>query len=65
MENNLRNHPEERLKKIEELKNELAEHQCTADNILADVKSVTERWILLKKQVNIQMSFFSVFFFAC
>ncbi|XP_031638601.1 dystrophin, isoforms A/C/F/G/H isoform X5 [Contarinia nasturtii] len=48
LENSIRNHSEERLDKIKELGNELIEHECMAASIMADVKSVTDRWNLLQ-----------------
>lgn len=52
LENSIRNHSEERLDKIKELGNELIEHECMAESILADVKSVTDRWDLLQQKVR-------------
>lgn len=52
LENSMRNHSEERLDKIKELGNELIEHECMADTILADVKAVTDRWDTLQHQVS-------------
>lgn len=57
MENSLRNHREERLEKIEELGNEIVGHQCMAESILADVKSVTDRWNSLQNQVSFECGF--------
>lgn len=54
LENSLRNHPEERLEKIEELGNEIVGHQCMADSILADVKLVFDRWKCLQNQVRFE-----------
>lgn len=52
LENSMRNHSEERLDKIKELGNELIEHECMADTIMADVKAVTDRWETLQHQVS-------------
>lgn len=57
LENSLRNHPEERLEKIEELGNEIVGHQCMAESILADVKSLTDRWNSLQNQVGFNCRF--------
>lgn len=57
LENSLRNHPEERLEKIEELGNEIVGHQCMAESILADVKCITDRWNSLQNQVRFECGF--------
>lgn len=58
LENSIRNHPEERLEKIQELGNELIDHDCMAESIIADVKSITDRWHLLQHQVKNDFIFF-------
>lgn len=52
LENSIRNHSEERLEKIKELGHELIEHECMAETILKDVKSISERWDLLQQKVG-------------
>ncbi|XP_055309630.1 dystrophin, isoforms A/C/F/G/H-like, partial [Sitodiplosis mosellana] len=48
LENSIRNHSEKRLNKIKELGNELIGHNCMAESIKVDVKSVIDRWDILQ-----------------
>lgn len=48
----MRNLSKKNLDKIKELAKELTEHNCMAESITADVKSVIERWDLLQHKVN-------------
>lgn len=51
LENSIRNHSEERLDKIQELGNELIEHECMAASISAEVTAIIDRWDTLLSQV--------------
>lgn len=52
LENSIRNHNEERLEKIQELGDELCDHECMVATIVADLKTIMDRWNLLHNQVS-------------
>ncbi|XP_059621294.1 dystrophin, isoforms A/C/F/G/H isoform X4 [Phlebotomus argentipes] len=52
LENSIRNHPDERLEKIQEIGNELVELQFMAQAITDEVHQVVERWNLLQHQAE-------------
>lgn len=52
LENNIRNHSDDRLEKIQEIASELVEHKIMVDSITNDVQNITERWNLLQHQVR-------------
>lgn len=51
LENNIRNHSDDRLDKIQEIASELVEHKIMVDSISSEVQNITERWNLLQHQV--------------
>lgn len=53
MENSIRNHSDERLDKIQEIGNELVEHNIMTESITDDVNRITDRWNLLQHQVSV------------
>lgn len=51
LENNIRNHSDERLEKIQEIGGELVEHNIMTESISDEVQRITERWNQLQHQV--------------
>lgn len=51
LENYIRNHPEIRLEKIQEIGKQLIESNIMTQSIQADVESLTSRWESLNNQV--------------
>lgn len=56
LENSIRNHPDERLEKIQELGNEIIEHDCMTESITDEVETIIDRWNLLQHQVKTENS---------
>lgn len=52
LENYIRNHPELRLEKIQEIGKQLIESNIMTQSIQADVESLTSRWKSLNNQVS-------------
>lgn len=56
----MRNHPELRLEKIQEIGRQLFESNIMTQSIQADVESLTNRWETLNNQVCIPIMFMSI-----
>lgn len=55
LENNIRNHSDDRLEKIQEIAAELVDHKIMVDSITSEVQNITERWNLLQHQVSMKV----------
>lgn len=51
MENYIRNHPEQRLERIQSLGKKLVDDHIMAETTQADVEAITTRWSQLSQQV--------------
>ncbi|XP_037038480.1 dystrophin, isoforms A/C/F/G/H isoform X6 [Bradysia coprophila] len=52
LENNIRNHSDDRLEKIQEIASELVDHKIMVDSITSEAQNITERWNLLQHQAK-------------
>ncbi|KAJ6635992.1 Dystrophin, isoforms A/C/F/G/H, partial [Pseudolycoriella hygida] len=52
LENNIRNHSDDRLEKIQEIAAELVEHKIMVTSITDEVRNITDRWQLLQHQAK-------------
>lgn len=59
LENYIRNHPESRLEKIQEIGKQLIASNIMTNYIEADVEGLTNRWESLNKQVCIRIFVYS------
>lgn len=55
LENYIRNHPESRLEKIQEIGKQLIDSNIMTHSIETDVEGLTNRWENLNKQVCIDL----------
>lgn len=62
LENNIRNHSDDRLEKIQEIASELVEHAVMVNSITTEVQSITDRWNLLQHQVTHSVHFSFIHF---
>lgn len=58
LENYMRNHPESRLKKIQEIGKQLIDSNIMTSSIEADVEGLTNRWENLNKQVRTSFMYY-------
>jgi hypothetical protein len=59
LENYIRNHPEARLAKIQEIGRRLVDDGIMPQAVQADVEAITSRWSHLSQQVGDRDCFFS------